>query len=74
MLSFINTINLILKQTQQEKNLTFLYVSLFALLCVVLFMDANVSKKIIDNKVLKKIVIVLLFISMIVMAVLYFTL
>ena len=74
MLSFISTLSLILKQTQQEKNLTFLYISLFALLCVVLFMDANVSKKIIDNKLLKKIVIVLLFISMIVMAVLYFTL
>ena len=74
MLNFINTINIFLKQTQQEKNLTFLYVSLFAMLCVILFMDANVSKKIIDNKTLKKIVIVLLFISMIVMAVLYFTL
>lgn len=74
MLNFINTISFLLKQTQEEKNLTFLYVSLFAFLCVMLFMDANVKKSIIDNKTLKKIVIVLLFISLIVMTILYFTL
>ena len=74
MYNLLFTLNILLKQTEQEKKLTFLYVSLFAFLCVLLFMDSREKKSIIDNKLLKKIVIVMLFISLIAMAVLYFVL
>ena len=74
MQNLLFNINMLLAQTPQEKKLTFLYVSLFAFLCLMLFMDSRERKKIVDNKLLKKIVIVFLFISLIVMAVLYFRL
>lgn len=74
MYNLLFTLNLLLKQTEQEKKLTFLYVSLFAFLCLMLFMDSREKKSIVDNNLLKKIVIVFLFISLIAMAVLYFVL
>ena len=67
-------LNLLLAQTPQEKKLTVLYVSLFAFLCLMLFMDSRERKRIVDNKMLKKIVIVMLFLALIAMAVVYFVL
>ena len=74
MQNLIFVFNILLKQTQEEKNLTFLYVSLFAFLCLMLFIDSRERKRIVDNKLLKKVVIVMLFIAIIAMAVLYFVL
>lgn len=74
MQNLLFNLNFLLAQTQQEKNMTYLYVCLFAFLCLMLFMDSRESKKIVDNKTLKKVVIFLLFISLIAMAVLYFVL
>ena len=56
MYNLLFTLNLLLKQTEQEKKLTFLYVSLFAFLCLMLFMDSREKKSIVDNNLLKKIV------------------
>ena len=74
MQNLLFNISFLLAQTPQEKKLTFLYVSLFAFLCVMLFIDSRERKRIVDNKMLKKIVIVFLFIALIAMAVLYFML
>jgi len=74
MYNLLFTLNILLKQTEQEKKLTFLYVSLFVFLCLLLFIDSREKKSIIDNKTLKKIVIVMLFISIVVLAILYFML
>ena len=72
MQNFLFNINLLLAQTPREKELTVLYVSLFAFLCLMLFIDSRERKRIVDNKLLKKIVIVFLFIAIIAMAVVYF--
>ncbi|MBQ3048278.1 MAG: hypothetical protein IJD48_04640 [Clostridia bacterium] len=72
MFDILVALNILLKQTEKQRNLTFLYVSLFALLCLMLFMDSRERKRIVDNKLLKKIVIVMLVIAIIAMAILYF--
>ena len=72
MQSLIFNINLLLAQTPQEKKMTMLYLSLFAFLCLMLFIDSRERKRIVDNKLLKKIVIVFLFIAIIAMAIFYF--
>lgn len=74
MQNLLFNINMILAQTTEEKKLTVLYVSLFAFLCVMLFIDARERKRIVNNKLLKKVVIFVLFIALIAMAVLYFVL
>ena len=73
MQNFLMNLNMLLAQTSQQKKLTFLYVSLFAFLCLMLFIDSREEKKIVGgNKILKKIVIFMLFIALVAMAVLYF--
>ena len=73
MQNFLMNLNMLLAQTSQQKKLTFLYVSLFAFLCLMLFIDSREEKKLVGgNKILKKIVIFMLFIALVAMAVLYF--
>ncbi len=74
-MQFLLNLNLILAQTQQERNLTILYVSLFVLLVFMLFLDTREAKKFVGgNKILAKIILFMLIIAIIVLAVLYFVL
>ncbi len=73
MQNLLFNLNMILAQTPQEKKLTVLYVSLFAFLCLMLWIDTRERKVLVGgNKLLAKIIIFMLFISLIAMAVLYF--
>ena len=73
MQSLIVNFNLLLAQTAQEKKLTVLYVSLFAFLCLILFLDSRGGGNFLGgNKTLGKIVFVILIIALIAMAVVYF--
>ena len=75
MQNLLFNLNMLLAQTPQEKKLTFLYVGLFALLCLLLWMDTRERKAIVGgNKLLAKIIIFMLFISLLAMAVIYFVL
>lgn len=74
MQNLLGTINLLLAQTEQEKRLTVLYVSLFVFMLTLLVIDSVAKKKWISSKPLKKITWVLLFIALIALAVLYFVL
>lgn len=74
MQNILGMINLILAQTEQEKRLTVLYVSLFVFLLVFLVIDSGGQKKWISNGPLKKISWVLLILGLIALAVLYFVL
>lgn len=74
MQNFLGMINLILAQTEQEKRLTILYVSLFVFLLVFLVIDSDGQKKWISNGPLKKITWVLLIVGLVALAVLYFVL
>lgn len=74
MQNVLGMINLLLAQTEQEKRLTILYVSLFAFLMMLLVLDSVAKKKYITSKPLKKIAWVLLFLGLIALAVLYFVL
>ena len=67
--------NLLMAQTAQEKKLTYLYVCLFAFLCLLLFIDTRERKAFVGgNKTLAKIILVALFLAIIAMVVLYFVL
>ena len=67
--------NLLLAQTEQEKKLTLLYVSLFVFLCLLLFIDTREMKKYVGgNKTLGKIILAVLILAIIVLVVLYFVL
>ena len=73
MQNLLFNLNMILAQTPQEKKLTVLYVSLFTFLCLMLWIDTRERKVLVGgNKLLAKIIIFMLFISLIAMAVLYF--
>ena len=72
MFNFLNTMNLLLAQTKEQKQMTVLYVSLFALLCFMLILDAGALKKIGGPKVWKKIFIAFLFIAIVALIILYF--
>ena len=72
MIDLIFNMNLLLAQTQQEKNLTILYVSLFVFLCLMLVIDAGGLKKYNGPKVWKKIFIAFMFIGIVALAILYF--
>ena len=75
MQNLILNFNILLSQTKSEKNLTILYVALFAFLCLLLFMDSRDGKKIVgENKSLGKIIVFMLFIDIIGLAVAYFVL
>lgn len=74
MQNLLGMINLLLAQTEQEKRLTVLYVSLFVFMLTLLVIDSVAKKKWISSKPLKKITWVLLFIALIALAVLYFVL
>lgn len=74
MQNLLEMINLLLAQTEQEKRLTVLYVSLFVFMLTLLVIDSVAKKKWISSKPLKKITWVLLFIALIALAVLYFVL
>ena len=75
MTNLLLNLNLLLAQTAQEKKLTLLYVSLFAFLCLLLFMDTRERKVLVGgNKTLAKIILVVLFLVMITLVVLYFVL
>jgi len=74
MQNLLFNINMLLAQTPQERRLTILYVSLFAFLCLWLFIDSREKKIYASNKTLKKIVIFMLFLALITLAVLYFVL
>lgn len=74
MQNLFGMINLLLTQTEQEKRLTILYVSLFVFVLTLLIIDSVAKKKWISNKPLKKITWVLLFIGLIALVVLYFVL
>lgn len=75
MQNLLLNLNLLLAQTAQEKKLTFLYVGLFAFLCLLLFIDTRENKKWVGgNKILGKIILGALFLGIIAMIVLYFVL
>lgn len=66
--------NLLLAQTEQEKRLTILYVSLFVFLMVLLIIDSVAKQKYIKSKPIKRVTWILLFIGLIALTVLYFVL
>ena len=75
MLNLQLAINILLAQTPEEKKLTYLYVSLFAFLVVLLVIDAREGKKWVGgNKTLYKILLVALVLVIVALVVLYFVL
>ena len=66
--------NLMLAQSQLEKKLTLLYVSLFVFLLLILVIDSRESKKWMTNKTINKIVLFIFIIAAIALVVLYFVL
>ncbi len=74
MQNLLGMINLLLAQTEQEKRLTILYVSLFVFLMVLLIIDSVAKQKYIKSKPIKRVTWILLFIGLIALTVLYFVL
>lgn len=75
MQSLIMNLNMLLAQTPQEKKLTLLYVGLFAFGLVLLLIDSREAKKWVGgNKILGRIIVVVLFLVIITFVVLYFVL
>lgn len=74
MLNLLTNLNILLAQTAQEKKMTFLYVTLFVFLCLLLFIDSREKKSLIGNKTLAKIVLFMLILAIVVLVVLYFVL
>ncbi|MBQ7466979.1 MAG: hypothetical protein IJS74_02775 [Clostridia bacterium] len=66
--------NLLLAQTELEKKLTLLYVSLFVFLLLLLIIDSRESKIWMTNKTINKIVLFVLIVAAIALVVLYFVL
>lgn len=74
MQNLLGMINLLLAQTEQEKRLTILYVSLFVFLMVLLIIDSVAKQKYIKSKPIKRVTWILLFLGLIALVVLYFVL
>ena len=67
-------INMILAQTQLQKNLTFIHVSLFVFFLMMLVIDSRGAQKMMSNKTINKIVLTLFIVAGVALAILYFVL
>ena len=74
MQNLLLNLSLLLAQTEQERKLTVLYVSLFVFLLMMLIIDSRGGQKIMTNKTINKIVMVLFILAVIALIVLYFVL
>lgn len=66
MIQLINTISLLLEQTQRQKDQTVISVALFALVAVLFIMDIFAKNKFGSGKILKKMILFLSFMAIIV--------
>lgn len=64
MIALLNAANLLLAQTEKERQLTILGVSLFTIFILILFLDANIKNNLVPKNVnVKKFVLFLLIMS-----------
>ena len=70
--NLIFNMNMFLERSQQEKNLTWLYLGLFAFLCLMLWIDTREKQSLVGgNKLLAKIIIVFMIFAFIALVVVY---
>lgn len=74
MQNIVLNINMLLAQTQLQKNLTLVHVSLFVFFLMMLVIDSRGAQKMMTNKTINKIVMTLFIVAGIALAILYFVL
>lgn len=72
MFELINSAGIMLAQTASEKKLTILYLLMFMLFLMLLLIDARTKKKYTGPKIVKNIILFLIFCVGIVLLVIYF--